>query len=127
MKTDQIVMCVVALLLGMLLANMLQNVCGCKVVEGAQNTNACYKCDINKPIGEVDPLCDPDQCVGCLGGLDSASLGDNAAKCGLIMTGKQPLQLQKLDLTGLKPNDAVVSANPVTADLRSPAQILASR
>jgi hypothetical protein len=34
MKTDQIVMCVVALLLGMLLANMLKNVCGCKIVEG---------------------------------------------------------------------------------------------
>jgi len=35
MKTDQIIMCVVLLLLGMLLFNMLQNVCGCKnVVEG---------------------------------------------------------------------------------------------
>jgi hypothetical protein len=34
MKTDQIIMCVVALLLGMLLANMLTNVCGCKIVEG---------------------------------------------------------------------------------------------
>ena len=34
MKTDQIIMCVVALLLGMLLANMLKNVCGCKIVEG---------------------------------------------------------------------------------------------
>ena len=34
MKTDTIGMCVVALLLGMLLANMLKNVCGCKVVEG---------------------------------------------------------------------------------------------
>lgn len=34
MKTDTIVMCVVALLLGMLLANMLKDVCGCKVVEG---------------------------------------------------------------------------------------------
>ena len=34
MKTETIVMCVVALLLGMLLANMLKNVCGCKVVEG---------------------------------------------------------------------------------------------
>lgn len=34
MKTETIVMCVVALLLGMLLANMLTNVCGCKVVEG---------------------------------------------------------------------------------------------
>ena len=34
MNTENIVMCVVALLLGMLLANMLKNVCGCKVVEG---------------------------------------------------------------------------------------------
>ena len=34
MKTEQILMCVVALILGMLLANMLKNVCGCKVVEG---------------------------------------------------------------------------------------------
>ena len=32
MKTDQIIMCVVLLLLGMLLFNMLQNVCGCKNV-----------------------------------------------------------------------------------------------
>ena len=34
MKTEQIVMCVVALLLGMLLFHMLKGVCGCKVVEG---------------------------------------------------------------------------------------------
>ena len=31
---DKWIMCVVALILGMLLANMLKNVCGCKVVEG---------------------------------------------------------------------------------------------
>ena len=35
MDTKTIVMCVVALLLGMLMANMLKDVCGCKaVVEG---------------------------------------------------------------------------------------------
>ena len=34
MNSQTIVMCVVALLLGMLLANMLKSVCGCKVVEG---------------------------------------------------------------------------------------------
>ena len=34
MKTETIVCCVVALLLGMLLANMLKSVCGCKTVEG---------------------------------------------------------------------------------------------
>ena len=34
MKTEQIIYCVVALLLGMLLVNMLKNVCGCKLTEG---------------------------------------------------------------------------------------------
>ena len=34
MKTETIVCCVVALLLGMLLANMLKSVCGCKLTEG---------------------------------------------------------------------------------------------
>ena len=34
MNSQTIVMCVVLFLLGMLLANMLKSVCGCKVVEG---------------------------------------------------------------------------------------------
>ena len=34
MNTKTICYCVVALFLGMLLANMLKNVCGCNVVEG---------------------------------------------------------------------------------------------
>ena len=34
MDTKTIVMCVVLFLLGMLLANMLKSVCGCKTVEG---------------------------------------------------------------------------------------------
>ena len=34
MNNEQILMCVVALILGMLLANMLKNICGCKLVEG---------------------------------------------------------------------------------------------
>ena len=37
MKTEQILMFVFALVLGMLLANMLKDVCGCKVVEGQDN------------------------------------------------------------------------------------------
>jgi hypothetical protein len=44
MKTETIVMCVVALLLGMLLANMLKNVCGCKTVEGQGDGNCPYEC-----------------------------------------------------------------------------------
>ena len=38
MGTDQIMYCIVALILGMLLANMLKNVCGCKDVEGMCTT-----------------------------------------------------------------------------------------
>ena len=37
MKTETIVMCVVALILGMLMANMLKSVCGCKIVEGQRH------------------------------------------------------------------------------------------
>ena len=37
MKTETIVMCVVALILGMLMFHMLKNVCGCKNVEGAES------------------------------------------------------------------------------------------
>ena len=36
MNKQTIVCCVVALLLGMLLANMLKNVCGCKLTEGQE-------------------------------------------------------------------------------------------
>ena len=42
MNNQTIVCCVVALVLGMLLANMLKNVCGCKVVEGQQC--GCVEC-----------------------------------------------------------------------------------
>ena len=34
MNSETIVMCVVALILGMLMANMLKSVCGCKTAEG---------------------------------------------------------------------------------------------
>ena len=44
MGTDQIMYCIVALILGMLLANMLKNVCGCKsVVEGMNKCKCNYK------------------------------------------------------------------------------------
>ena len=40
MGTDQIMYCIIALILGMLLANMLKNVCGCKtVIEGRTDPN----------------------------------------------------------------------------------------
>ena len=43
MDTKTIVMCVVALILGMLMANMLKSVCGCNSVEGF-NLSDCNDC-----------------------------------------------------------------------------------
>ena len=37
MNSQTVVMCVVALILGMLLAHMLKDVCGCKTVEGTES------------------------------------------------------------------------------------------
>ena len=51
MKTDTIVCCVVALLLGMLLANMLKNVCGCKLTEGQADA-------VHLQLHSADPLAD---------------------------------------------------------------------
>ena len=47
MKMETVVYCVFALLLGMLLANMLKNVCGCKTVEGMT------------AVRKVRDICDP--------------------------------------------------------------------
>ena len=44
MDSQTILMCVVALVLGMLLANMLKSVCGCKVVEG-QSVQSSFSVD----------------------------------------------------------------------------------
>ena len=56
---DKWLMCVVALILGMLLANMLKSVCGCKtVVEGARDF---------KNVGELcmsSTDCQTGNCVG---------------------------------------------------------------
>ena len=57
MNSETVVMCVVALILGMLLANMLKNVCGCKVVEGKTSCNknddcpGAFTCIDNKYCG----------------------------------------------------------------------------
>jgi len=63
MDTKTIVMCVVALILGMLMANMLKNVCGCKSVEGLDECVDC-KADVDRVNywWNADPLyraCDP--------------------------------------------------------------------
>lgn len=61
MNLETIVMCVVALILGMLLANMLKSICGCKTVEG--NEEDCVKQVViapfmnNKAENEANRLC----------------------------------------------------------------------
>ena len=53
MNTEQILMCVVALILGMLLANMLKSVCGCKVVEGCEPVNKEFASHGTPPLSQV--------------------------------------------------------------------------
>ena len=66
MNSETIVYCVVALILGMLLANMLKNVCGCKnVVEGSS--------DCSCPWGQTCE--DGDKCKWIGGSYTSTSCG----------------------------------------------------
>ena len=78
MNNQTIVCCVVALLLGMLLDNMLKNICGCKLTEGQNslnnnnatpelfstpggnnnnNTNPCNGVNSDETIDNIDPAC----------------------------------------------------------------------
>ena len=65
MKTDTIVCCVVALLLGMLLANMLKNVCGCKLTEG-QCSGPYTGMNVLQQMAD-GPDGNPSACRTCLG------------------------------------------------------------
>ena len=66
MNTEQILMCVVALILGMLLANMLKSVCGCKVVEGQNFTPTdCVGKNCDVECGKCKGRCITGTC-GCL-------------------------------------------------------------
>ena len=54
MNTEQILMCVVALILGMLLANMLKDVYGCKLVESNTNYDCGVWCKTTPGIEDVN-------------------------------------------------------------------------
>ena len=58
METETIVMCVVALILGMLLANMLKSVCGCKTVEGQLAVSCCKNITDEAECYAAKPHCD---------------------------------------------------------------------
>ena len=71
MNTQTIFMCVVALLIGMLVANMLQNVCGCKKVEG-----------FSAQLGDrTDPSVNPD--MGIIDQFIENNQGDENDACGM--------------------------------------------
>ena len=87
---DKWIMCVVALILGMLLANMLKNVCGCKTVEGARELRG----ERNRPAGEACQYnencipgltcCKSDEDYLHLIGWKSPGVGECKDKCNLI-------------------------------------------
>ena len=73
MNSQTIVMCVVALLLGMLLANMLKSVCGCKNVEGLCN---------NKVTPISSSYQGPNGCCNCINHQTSVmGCGSSDATC----------------------------------------------
>ena len=82
MNSQTIVMCVVALILGMLLANMLKSVCGCKVVEGQQG----YECQSANSSGR--------QCAaGCTWDEDGNLIGGES--CALRLNHPNPMCMDK--------------------------------
>ena len=58
MNSETIVYCVVALILGMLLANMLKSVCGCKTVEGQLAVSCCKNITDEAECHAAKPHCD---------------------------------------------------------------------
>ncbi len=88
MKMETIVYCVIALLLGMLLANMLKNVCGCgDVVEGQCDCNDPTSCSghrrVQYPSGyRLIPTCDDGtDCICSNGGRCYANAFNPTPKC----------------------------------------------
>ena len=96
MGTDQIMYCIVALLLGMLLANMLKNVCGCKNVEGFCKESA-FACGGSSDDGKECIARDPnDDCPGMKCQEYCSSL-DNYDDCGEKVGAKWPCYVQSAD------------------------------
>jgi len=80
MGTDQIMYCIVALILGMLMFHMLKNVCGCKTVEG-------------NSTGTPAPTNERGVHLDHNGSVDQSCMGDNVPlnkydnpKCGCTNT-----------------------------------------
>jgi len=104
MKTDQIIMCVVALLLGMLLANMLKNVCGCEIVEGQLGTTSVNSADMltnakdSADAAWTDGLCQFERAdLSDYSTLDPGTAYENWDR-NLVMKGAMRDELNRKDL-----------------------------
>ena len=99
MNTEQILMCVVALILGMLLANMLKSVCGCKnIIEGSSNDEFRAACANGPPESRPFNSCDTylntcglekEECdahTNCVLSAFNSLEGDSSCKTHLIKT-----------------------------------------
>jgi hypothetical protein len=99
MNSETIVMCVVALILGMLMANMLKSVCGCKVVEGqGDGLPRCEGFFRTRLCSNVTDLSDTD--TGCNNHVET--LGGRNRQCGIISESNyvNPEQLNKIGTCG---------------------------
>ena len=86
MNTENIVMCVVALLLGMLLANMLKNVCGCKVVEGQSAVQAAVEAAVGKAaVKNLQNTSSLERAAGTGQYGVEARCGDTDPSCGALI------------------------------------------
>ena len=104
MKTDQTIMCVVALLVGMLLANMLKNVCGCEIVEGQLGTNSVNSADMltnakdSADAAWTDGLCQFERAdLSDYSTLDPGTAYENWDR-NLVMKGAMRDELNRKDL-----------------------------
>ena len=94
MKTDQIMCCIVALLLGMLMYHMLKNVCGCKnIVEG--NRIDSYYITSDADYSDVGDREVKDKCKARYGVLGETVANTNAI-CGHNCLWGAPLHPEEL-------------------------------
>ena len=82
MNTQTIFMCVVALLIGMLVANMLQNVCGCSKIEGFSGSGGMGTSPDMSIIGKfiVDNQTGDDRQNACGGYYEFSNIPDSVAE-----------------------------------------------
>jgi len=105
--------CVFALLMGMLLANMFQNVCGCKVVEGGSITAGSLQVEGEATVDDYGDII-VDKNVG-LDGSSTFHVGsDGTTKVGGVITqkGKAKIIVDKNPPSSIPPQPTPITPPP---------------